>query len=249
MYHKSTYTGLLTNFKSFVPFEYKKRLVNTLLDRTFKINSTWSGFDFDVESLKSSLLRNLYPARFIDKCIRNFLNKIFEKGVQESQKKENELETRYITLPYIGDYSKVAKNKINKLFNTFCKENVNINLVFTVCKVKSYFSTKDSMPSCFKSGVVYSFVCPRCKSCYVGRTHTHYNTRRNQHLGTDVNSSILKHLKSNKECEKACNKDSFKILDTAKSTFELAMKEGMYIKWLNPNLNVQKKHVILKLLL
>ena len=29
VYHKPTYTGLLTNFKSFAPFEYKTRLIST----------------------------------------------------------------------------------------------------------------------------------------------------------------------------------------------------------------------------
>ena len=50
VYLKSTYTGLLTNFKCFAPHEYKKRLIITLLDRTFKINSSWKGFDLDVKS-------------------------------------------------------------------------------------------------------------------------------------------------------------------------------------------------------
>ena len=82
----------------------------------------------------------------------------------------------------------------------------------------------------------------------MGRTHTHYDIRRKQHLGTDVKSSILSHLNDNKECKEACDFESFKILDTAKTDFELALKESMQIKWKNPVLNIQKKHVILKLL-
>ena len=39
VYHKPTFTGLMTNFRSFVPADYKKRLVLTLMDRTFKINN------------------------------------------------------------------------------------------------------------------------------------------------------------------------------------------------------------------
>ena len=43
-YHKSTYTGLLLNFKSFAPFEYKVRLIKTLLDKALlhKIWTSWS---------------------------------------------------------------------------------------------------------------------------------------------------------------------------------------------------------------
>ena len=251
VYHKPTYSGLLTNFKSFVPFDYKKRLVYTLLDRTFKINSSRVGFDLDVRTLKSYLLRNLYPSRLIDKFVEKILEKMQQKESEVEKKPEIEMgqESRYITLPYIGDYSKVAKIKINNLFKKFCKENVRVNVVFTICKVRNYFSTKDPVPACFTSNVVYSFSCTRCKSCYVGRTHTHYDTRRKQHLGTDVNSSILSHLNKSKECKEVCDFESFKILDTAKTNFELALKESMHIKWTNPILNIQKKHAILKLLI
>ena len=45
----------------------------------------------------------------------------------------------------------------------------------------------------------------------------------------------------------SCNKDSFKILDNARTRYEFALKEGMQIKWRKPSLNIQKKHEILKL--
>ena len=41
VFHKKTYTGLLTNYYSFVPFSYKLGLVRTLVERTFKINNVW----------------------------------------------------------------------------------------------------------------------------------------------------------------------------------------------------------------
>ena len=36
-YHKSTYAGLLLNFKSFTSFSYKISLIKCLIDRSFKI--------------------------------------------------------------------------------------------------------------------------------------------------------------------------------------------------------------------
>ena len=190
-----------------------------------------------------------FPSRFIDKCVRQFLNNNKKKSEGGQKVLPDGLETRYIILPYIGNYSKVARNKVRELITRFCKENVNINLVFTICKVKNYFSTKDPLPKCYKSNVVYSFVCARCHSCYVGRTHLHFDTRCGQHIGTDKNSSIFKHLSNNKECKEACSRESFKILDNAKTSYELALKEGMHIKWRKPNLNIQKRHEIMKLLI
>ena len=40
-YHKLTYTGLLSNFKSFKSFSYKISLTKCLIDRLFKICNNW----------------------------------------------------------------------------------------------------------------------------------------------------------------------------------------------------------------
>ena len=248
VYHKPTYTGLLTNFKSFVPYEYKTRLVSTLLDRTYKINSSLTGFDLDVQNLCKCLLRNLYPKRLFDKILKRFLE---QKRTTDSQNESSDTndETRYIKLPYIGELSKTAKYKISCLLRKFCKENIKVRVVLTTCKIGSYFSTKDVMPECFRSSVVYKFYCAGCKSCYVGRTHVHFNTRRWEHLETDVGSAVYKHIREKRACKNVNSFESFSILDNAKTDYELALKAAMHIKWLKPSLNGQKKHVIIKLLI
>ena len=247
VYHKPTYTGLLTNFQSYVPYIYKVNLVRTLLDRIFKINNTTAGFDIDVKKLKYFLARNSFPAKVIGKIIKVFLdNKKTPKAVP-TEDTNPPPEERYFKLPYIGEYSKQTKEKITKLLVKFCKISINIKLVFNTTKVKDYFTTKDLMPECFKSHVVYKFICTRCKSCYVGRTHRHVNTRIEEHL-TDSTSSIFKHINANADCKAMCNRDSFEIIDQASTQYELNVKEGMHIKWLRPNLNKQKKHEIITLL-
>ena len=45
---KNTFTGLLTNYFSFSPLNYKLGLVRTLLDQVYKINKSWVGFNLDV---------------------------------------------------------------------------------------------------------------------------------------------------------------------------------------------------------
>ena len=77
VFHKKTYTGLLTNFYSFVPFSYKLGLVSTLVDQTFKINNTWAGFHFDINNLSKTLSRNLFPSNVIENVVRKFLNNYF----------------------------------------------------------------------------------------------------------------------------------------------------------------------------
>ena len=56
-YHKSTYTGLLLNFKSFASFSYKISLIKCLIDRSFKICKNWNSFRNDIKTLNSILLK------------------------------------------------------------------------------------------------------------------------------------------------------------------------------------------------
>ena len=59
--HKSTYTGLLLNFKSFISFSYKISLIKCFIDRSFKICNNWNSFQNDLENIKSNLIKNAYP--------------------------------------------------------------------------------------------------------------------------------------------------------------------------------------------
>ena len=163
--------------------------------------------------------------------------------------KEKPSEIRYIKLPYIGEFSGIAKNKIMKLFKQFCKNDCEIRIVFTLPKIRDYFSTKDTFPDCFKSFVVYQFTCASCRTRYVGRTHKHFDTRITEHFGSE-SSSIFKHLNDskNKACKsKTTRENAFKILDDARTDYELALKEGLHIKWFKPALNKQKAHEVITL--
>ena len=77
VFHKKTYTGLLTNYCSFVPFSYKLGLVRTLVDRIFKINNTWAGFHLDINNLTKTLRKNSFPSSVIENVVRKFLNNYF----------------------------------------------------------------------------------------------------------------------------------------------------------------------------
>ena len=243
IYRKDTYTGLLLNFKSFTPSIYKKGLIKTLIDRTFQINNTWIGFHLDLKNLRTIILKNEYPEKQFDLQVNKYLNKKLSKEQSGNSIEKEEQKLRYFKLPYIGKFSDYTQKKINKLIKQFCKDNIKIKLVFDSFKISSMFSTKDKIPHSLKSFVVYKFVCARCNACYVGETSRHLNTRIKEHLTTDKQSHIYKHLSESEECRMANNANSFKIIDTARSKYTLKIKEGLHIQWLKPNLNVQVKCV------
>ena len=73
-YHKSTYTGLLLDFKSFTSFSYKISLIKCLIDRSFKICNNGHFFHNDIENIKSNLIKNAYPLFLIDEVIKKYLD-------------------------------------------------------------------------------------------------------------------------------------------------------------------------------
>ena len=65
--------GVLTNLFSFKPLSYKIGLVKTLVNRTFKVNNTWLGFDNDIQKLFVILRKNLYPEHVLNRMIYRYI--------------------------------------------------------------------------------------------------------------------------------------------------------------------------------
>ena len=88
-YHRSSYTGLLLNLKSFISFSYEISLIKCLIDRSFKICNKRKSFHNDIENTKSNLIKNAYPLFWIDKVIKNYLDyKVFSNQNQLKNKSE-----------------------------------------------------------------------------------------------------------------------------------------------------------------
>lgn len=74
---KSTFTGLLTSFDSFIPLSDKKGLIFSLLKRYFNYCSAYLTFHAGLEKLKDIFIKNGYPENFLDDCVASFFDKIF----------------------------------------------------------------------------------------------------------------------------------------------------------------------------
>ena len=88
VYRKPTFSGVFTNFDSYIPLSYKSGLISSLLYRAFKLCSNFEIFHQEIIFLKDAFKRNSYPSNFIDKCVKKFLDKIFleEKCIFGSKK-------------------------------------------------------------------------------------------------------------------------------------------------------------------
>ena len=162
------------------------------------------------------------------------------KKLKTESKQDEEENCRYFKLPYIGNISKNTKNKLSDIVRKFCKTGTVIKIAFTSHKISSYFSLKDKKLKNLQSLVVYHFTCSVCNDTYIGCTRRHFETRAYEHLNTDKESHVFKHINS-KACKgKTHSRASFKIIDRANSFYTLKIKEAMHIQWLQPAINGQK---------
>ena len=137
IFRKATFSGVFTNFNSFISDTYKIGLVHVLLFRFFKISSSMDNFHIEVELLRSIFKCNNYPVNIIDQCIKKFFDKLYvpKQIVPTVPKKE-----LLVVLPYLGTF---ALNLRKCLYKSVSKS-------LPQCNVKVIFRSKNRLSSFFK---------------------------------------------------------------------------------------------------
>ena len=119
MYHKATFSGLYSNFSSFIFKKYKVGLIFTLLFRKFLIVLDFSRFHSEIFHLKEILEKNVFSIKLVNSCIKKFLNKrLTEKPITLAAEK-NDL---VIVLPF--------PDKLSLDLKTCLKNSISKNLTF-----------------------------------------------------------------------------------------------------------------------
>ena len=77
MYRKLTFTELSTKFNSAISNSYKYNLILCLLDRAYKICSTYLNFTDEIENIRKYFGQNGYPFNMVEKCIKTKLDSLF----------------------------------------------------------------------------------------------------------------------------------------------------------------------------
>ena len=102
VYRKPTFSGVFTNFKSFIPTVNKFGLRHTLLHLCFNITSSSQKFHNEINALKQILKLNGYPTQFINRYMKQFLQKLYvTKAIQDAVNKQQLL----VVLPFLGAQS------------------------------------------------------------------------------------------------------------------------------------------------
>ena len=252
LYRKGTFSGVFTNFFSFLSIQFKSCLISTLLFRCYQLTSTSQAFHKEVERLRGILAKNSYPLEFVDQCITAFLNKCHKKPRHTVEKR-----SQVIVLPYLGKLSLEIRSRLKKYVSKHIS-NVKLMIIFrSQRRLKTLFKFKDSLPDELQSFIVYKFTCGACNSSYVGKTDRHRHIRWCEHLKLQPfrgGPSKSKQKPTSVEIHKTTTGhetlyENFEVIGREKSrnTFFLKIKESLLIKKLAPSLNDQDSSIPLSL--
>ena len=71
IYRKKTFSGVYLNYNSFLPRDYKRGLISTLLYRAYTLCSDYNNIHLEITKLKTIWQKNKFPLSFIDRCVKN----------------------------------------------------------------------------------------------------------------------------------------------------------------------------------
>ena len=77
MLRKPTFSGVFTNFDSFILISYKHGLVNTLLFPCFQVYSSYEKLQNEIVYFNKIFKNNRNPNDFVDVCIKFFSDKLY----------------------------------------------------------------------------------------------------------------------------------------------------------------------------
>ena len=237
---KPTNSGLLLHYHSHVDNRYKRGLLSTMLDRAYRLSSSWSYFTEECDRLKSVFSKLKYPKHLVDSTVKTFLNsRVTDQSLLRS--KSTTENTIRVVIPFKDqDSANIVKTQLKDLS---VKLQVNVQPVFTSRKVAHEFPTNEPKPQLIdKQCVVYNFKCDQCDAGYVGYTRGHLFVRVSGHRSKT--SSVRKHYDNRHPGRIPDDLHScFKVLKKCQSKFDCLVNEMLLIKQLRPCLNVQSDSI------
>ena len=146
------------------------------------------------------MYKNSYPRDFVDKCIKNVLDRVLTRKVVVITVSKKDL---MIVLPYLGKLSLQIRTRINLVMRNKLPH-CDLRIVLqTKCKLINFLTFKDKIHVFLRSGIVYKFKCGGCNATYYDNTKRHFKIRMCQHLGvsalTDFKVTLIESLLINRD--------------------------------------------------
>ena len=241
VFRKNTFTGLGLSYFSYCNNVFKINSIKCLLHRAYNICSTYKLLHLEFDFLVQFFKNNGYPLPLIYSHIKKFLTNKFDN----SNNIVCSSPIKYVSLPYFGPPSIKMKDDILKLLAKLCPSVKFRIILINSFNINSFFRYKDSLPTLFRSSVVYQYKCATCGAGYVGSTYRPLYVRASEHRGlsfrtqlplsTPSHSSIRNH--SVNTHNSLPNVDDFTIIGSNNHPISLRILESLYISKFKPSLN------------
>lgn len=171
IYRKPTFTGLMTNWNSYVPIQYKKANIISMINRALRICSTYHSLNDEINVIRKISISNDYPLSYIDKIIGIQLTKYYKNNTINKQiSAKDDKKIMYVELPFIRSSTIRIRKQIKHLTN---KLRPDIDIRFfskTPPTTQVFFRNKDPIIKYMQSDVVYYIKCKGCEHSYIGKT-------------------------------------------------------------------------------
>ena len=231
VFAKPTNSGLLLHYHSRVDNRYKRGLLTTMLDRAYRLSSSWSYFTEKCERLKSVFSKLKYPKHLVDSIVKSFLNlRVADQSPLQS--KSTTKNTTRVVMPFKDQESaNIVKTQLKDLS---VKIQTIDQPVFTSRKIAQEFPTRELKPQLINQQcVVYNFKCDQCDAGYVGYTRGHLSVRVDGHRSKT--SSVRKHY-DNRHAGRIPDElhNCFNLLQNCQNKFDCLVNEMLLNKQLRP---------------
>ena len=239
VYRKPTDTGLLLHYQSHVDQRYKRSLLNTMLNRAYRLSSTEESFTRECQHLKQMFTKLKYPVKLVNSAIARHTS----LTIQSRHKIPTETDTTTpkpvrITLPFKDQKS--ADTVRHQLKDLGRKIGTDLQPVFTSRKIEEKLKIQEEKPALINHQcVVYIFKCDSCDADYIGYTTRHLHQRIEEHKA----SVIGKHLKEAHGAASTSLEEMFSVLKKCCGKMDCLIHEMLFIRERKPKLNTQSDSI------
>lgn len=242
IYRKPTFTGLGTNYHSYIFSKFKTNAISTLINRAYKLCTNYESIDTEISFLRKFFTNNGYPSKLFDSIVTNFFNNIFSPPIASTNVPKKSF---FVSLPFYGPPSEKTYKKLFTLLSPIYPQLSFKPILINKRTIGSLFPLKDRTPAEMRSNVIYEYTCGVCSDTYVGSTGRRSVERFHEHLGISCRtarplasppfSRIRNHAF---ETGHDVSLQYFKIIDQVPHNI-LHITESLHILQRKPNLNDQ----------